>query len=328
MIASPATRTAAALAYLAEAAAAVAAVRTASDLGVLALLDAAPAHPAAVAEQLGLSPRGTGQLLQALEGLGVLTLTSAGYVPTMRGSARAAAAAHQWDALSETVRSGRGPHHADTAAGSEALYGDVVGYLSDLTGPLHDAAAKYLVAKGVPNRVLEVGSGAAPWSRALARQDEAIHVVALDLPQIIEVTRRHVCADGLDGQFTYLPGDAFTLELDHAAYDLVLVPNLCHLFDEDSNVTLFRRLGAALRPGGRLAVVDVLPGSTPDLARQVSLYALGLMIRTDAGAVHGEADYRAWMEAAGLVDVSRWDVAAVAPVALLTGSAPGVGRLG
>jgi ubiquinone/menaquinone biosynthesis C-methylase UbiE len=308
---------AAALAYLADAAAAVAAVRAASDLGVLALLEAVPAHPADVAEHLELSPRGTGQLLQALEGLGLLALTRDGYVPTVPRSARAAAAAHQWDALAETVRAGVGPHHVDTPAGSEALYGDVVGFLSDLTGPAADAASKRLVAQGFPGRVLEVGSGAAPWSRALARQDEDIHVTALDLPQIIEVTRRHVCADGLERQFSFLPGDAFAVELDPTAYDLVLMPNVCHLFDAETNRSLLGRLAATLRPGGRLAVIDVLPGETPELALQVSLYALGLMIRTDAGGVHSEADYRAWLEGAGLHSIERWDVTPEAPAAMV-----------
>jgi SAM-dependent methyltransferase len=309
---------AAALSYLADAAAAVAAVRAASDLGVLALLEAGPAQAVDVAERLDLSLRGTDQLLQALEGLGLLSLGREGYLPTVPRSARAAAAAHLWDALPNTVRTGVGPHHVDTVAGSEALYGDVVGFLSDLTGSVADAASKRLVAQDFPGRVLEVGSGAAPWSRALARQDEGIHVTALDLPQIIEVTRRHVSADGLERQFSFMPGDAFAVQLDHTAYDLVLVPNLCHLFDAETNRTLFRRLAATLRLGGRLVVIDVLPGETPELARQVSLYALGLMIRTDAGGVHSEADYRAWLEGAGLHGVERWDVTPEAPAAVVT----------
>jgi hypothetical protein len=99
------------LAYLAEAAAAVAAVRTASDLSVLAMLESAPAHPANVAEQLGLSPRGTGQLLETLATLGLLSSTPEGYAPSVARSAQAAAAAHIWDALPEMVRTARRRRH-------------------------------------------------------------------------------------------------------------------------------------------------------------------------------------------------------------------------
>jgi hypothetical protein len=111
------------------------------------------------------------------------------------------------------------------------------------------------------------------------------------------------------------------MDLDHAAYDLILLPNICHLFDAPANQALLRRLAPSLRPGGRMAIIDVLPAKTPGLARSVSLYALGLMIRTDTGGVHGEAEYRDWLEAACLGGVVRWDVTPEAPVAVVTGRA-------
>jgi hypothetical protein len=176
-------------------------VSSASDVGVFTMLESAPAHPADVAEQLALNPRGTSQLLEALALLGLLAVTSEGYVPTVTHSARAAAAAHMWDALPETVRTGTGPHHVNTTVGAEAMYQDVVGFLSDLTGPVAEAVAKHLVDEAVPADVLEVGSGAAPWSRAVARQAPSAHITALDLPSILPITRQQVEDDGLDRQF-------------------------------------------------------------------------------------------------------------------------------
>jgi SAM-dependent methyltransferase len=314
-------RATAALSYLSEAAAAVAAVRTASNLGVLDLLESEPAHTGHVAEQLRLSPRGTAHLLEALTGLELLAHGEHGYTPTLARSARCAVGALMWDALGETVRTGTGPHHVDTVAGSGAVYQDVVGFLGDLSGPLADAAAKHLLVETVPGHVLDVGAGAAPWSRALARQAPTARVTALDLPSILSVTRTHVHEDTLSGQFTYLAGDAFSVDLDRAAYDLILLPNVCHLFSSGANQALLGRLAPSLRSGGRIAVIDVLPGGTPELVRWVSLYALGLMVRTDAGGVYCEADYRAWLRAAGLGEITRWDVTPVFPVAVITGRA-------
>jgi ubiquinone/menaquinone biosynthesis C-methylase UbiE len=227
-----------------------------------------------------------------------------------------------WDALAGAVRTGTGHLHVDRAESAADFYGDTVAFISAMSDPFAVAVARRIGRLPGRRRVLEVGSGAAPWSRAIARLDPLVHVTALDLPPVLEVTRRHVVDDGLSTQYSYAPGNALTVELGPAAYDLVLVPNVCRLFDAATNVTLLARLALVVAPGGRLVVVDTLPGESPGLSRVVSLYALGLMIRTDLGGVHPEADYRRWFADVGLVDVTRWDVSPDHPLAVVLGRRP------
>jgi len=89
----------------------------------------------------------------------------------------------------------------------------------------------------------------------------------------------------LGDQFDYLDGDAFAVDLPAAAYDLAILANFCHLFGEPENRALLGRLVAALRPGGRLAIVDAVPNERFDSPRPVMLYALGLLLRTSRGEV-------------------------------------------
>jgi hypothetical protein len=72
----------------------------------------------------------------------------------------------------------------------------------------------------------------------------------------------------------------FTCSLPPAAYDVVLLANICHLFDEDRNRALLHRLRPTVRPGGLLAIIDVLTQADLAAQRWISLYAFFLRLRT------------------------------------------------
>jgi O-methyltransferase domain len=58
-------------------------------------------------------------------------------------------------------------------------------------------------------------------------------------------------------------------------YDLALIANICHLFGENANLQLLRRVADALRPAGRVAIVDILATERGDGPRPAVLYARG-----------------------------------------------------
>ncbi len=65
-----------------------------------------------------------------------------------------------------------------------------------------------------------------------------------------------------------------------------------------------------------------LPSGDPDERRLLALYALGLRLRTVAGAVYPLASYSAWAEEAGLGPVGAVPLSRTPPLALLTCTAP------
>jgi SAM-dependent methyltransferase len=166
-------------------------------------------------------------------------------------------------------------------------------------------AAQLLAGDGIaPRSVLDVGAGAAPWSLAITARASGCAVTALDLAPVLEVTRSAVSAAKREAQYRYVPGDMFDVELG-GPYDLVLLGNVCHLFSEERNRRLLRRLRSAVEPGGRLVIVDVLPATRPDLARRVALYELSLVLRTEYGAVYPFSSYAAWLRAAGFAEIEQ-----------------------
>ena len=96
----------------------------------------------------------------------------------------------------------------------------------------------------------------------------------------------------------------FAVDLGHRAFDVVILGNICHLFSPERTGELIGRVARALRPGGRMAIIDhLLPERLLEgdgAARSMALYALGLLLRTEGGEVHPEAAFVRWLERAGL----------------------------
>jgi ubiquinone/menaquinone biosynthesis C-methylase UbiE len=205
----------------------------------------------------------------------------------------------------------------DDRSGAEQLYPGTVSYLGAL---FRSAACGVAELLGPVERVLDVGAGAAPWSLAIVQRNPECRVTALDFDAVISTTRRSVAASGCSDRFTYLSGDIFEVVLPEKAYDLVVLGNVCHLFDGPTNLRLLRRLRPAIRSGGRIAIVDAMVSKDEDVARSVRLYAVGLLSRTSAGAVHSEDSYRDWLTTAGYESVEVSQVSQTPAVSVLTGT--------
>ena len=304
-----------------EAIAASATVRTAAELGVLSRLALGPVDAATLAREAGIAERGTRLLLAALAGIGLAEVTVTGeYGAAMTELGTIAPWLDHWSHLTEAVRTDRPAVRGDTPSGAEDLYPGTVDHLGVLFASAAEAVADQLAAPGLS--VLDVGAGAAPWSIALAARYADCRVTAVDLPGVIANTRRAVEAAGLERQFTYLPGDFFSVDLDRGRYDLVVAGNVCHLFDERSNRALLARLFAALRPGGCVAVLDELPTEVMDGPRTVVLYALGLLLRSGSGQVYPFSAYAGWLRDSGFEGIKRAEPDPSPLISLITARRP------
>jgi ubiquinone/menaquinone biosynthesis C-methylase UbiE len=287
-------------------------------LGLLDQLSSSPKDASELAQACATDPTMTALLLNTLADLGVVHRNrSGGYTTGLGGPALMLTVAHipGGAKLANVVRSGKPLARADTAEGASDFYPDLVGLLSVVFAQAARRAAQLLADCGV--EVLDVGAGAAPWSIALATQSPAVRVTALDLPAVVPTTRRAVEAADLGERFAYLPADMFTCALPPAAYDIVLLANICHLFDQERNCALLHRLRPTVRPGGLLAIIDVLTQSDLATQRWISLYALGLRLRTSQGTVHPLAAYKTWTSRAGFGPVQLEPLSAAPSLCLL-----------
>jgi len=310
------------LAYLGEAVAAAAVVQTAGRLGVLARLDGAPATTAELTDACEISERGARLLLGALAGLGLAEAVRGGaWRAALPDLAGLAGTAGMWAHLAEALREDRPLLRGDTPEGAAAFYPGAVSHLGAMLSAVAERAANLLPPTG---QVLDAAAGAAPWSLAVAARDPACLVTAVDLPAVVPATRRAVRSAGRERQFRFLAGDLYDVDLGRGVYDLAIAGNLCHLFNGDANRRLLGRLYDALAPGGRLAVMDVIPDEEPR-PRWVALYELGLFLRTASGRVHPLAAYLDWLHDAGFEPPEQHHLVDQAQAVLLLARRPAGG---
>jgi len=280
---------------------------TAVELDILPACDDG-ADAAAVAGATGTDPRATGMLLNALAAMGVLVKEDGRFRCT--GAARAlgrerAGMLHMahlwntWSGLTECVRTG-------SSAGSGPAGGQVENFIAAMHARARTIAvdAVRVVGHQGVRRLLDVGGGPATFAIAFAEADPDLRAEVLDLGPVLPIAERHIREAGLEGRVTVREGDLRSDSLGEG-HDLILLSAICHMLGEDENRDLLARCARALAPGGRVAIREFI--LDPDRAGPpgAALFALNMLVGTARGNTYTEAEYRSWMEHAGLGGISR-----------------------
>jgi SAM-dependent methyltransferase len=117
--------------------------------------------------------------------------------------------------------------------------------------PLADALAQTLDMQGV-DRLLDLGGGSGVVSLALLRRHADLSATVVDIANVCAAGREIAAENGMEERIAYHALDFGQEELP-SRFDKVLACNV-NPFD----VGMYRRIWAALKPGGRLVTVDQL----------------------------------------------------------------------
>lgn len=207
--------------------------------------------------------------------------------------------------LAETVRSG---HLQTSLQGTTEHDHPVWTKFARTMGPMmvpaaHGVAALVPLDPSRDTRVLDISSSHGIYGITLAKENPRAHLVALDWEAVLLVAEGNAVSAGLADRFSKIVGDAFTADLG-GDYDVVLVPNFLHHFSIADCTRFLRRLHAALRPGGKVVIVEFVPNDdrvSPPGAASFSLVMLG---STPDGDAYTFAEYSRMLADAGFHDVS------------------------
>jgi ubiquinone/menaquinone biosynthesis C-methylase UbiE len=218
----------------------------------------------------------------------------------------------QLDRLSDWVRAGGADVPACVLAPEHPMWVAFARVMAPEMAPAAQGVASIItqlcqnIGTPAPQKILDVAASHGMFGIAFATKDPTCRVVAQDYPKILETTRQNVHAQGLDDRYTFLPGDIRQVE-PGTDYDLVLLPNLIHYLDRDATVQLLKKLRTALKPGGRLAVVEFAPNDdrvTPTFGT----FALMLLATTPAGDAYTVNEIIAMCAEAGYQQPTAWEV--------------------
>jgi len=295
-------------------------VLTAFELGVFTALEERRMPSSAVAKALRADARGVDRLMNALCALGLLRKWGGRFSNTpvsgeflvrgkpgyLGGLAHTANLWHSWTTLTQAVARG------GTVLRRRARKGSRRKRTRGFIAAMHQRASiqagesvKLLDLSGV-HKTLDVGAGSGAYSMALVRAGADIRATVFDLPDVIALTRVYVRKAHLTRRFAFLAGD-FRKDDFGKGYDLILLSAIIHMNSPADNKRLFRKCAKALNPAGRLVVQDYIMDDSRTRPEAGALFALNMLVGTQAGDTFTEREVRGWMKAVGLSKIRRLD---------------------
>jgi SAM-dependent methyltransferase len=149
--------------------------------------------------------------------------------------------------------------------------------------------------------VLDVGGGFGHYARALCRVNTGVEVTVLDTPHVVALAEAERPQSGLEHRVHFVAGDYLSSDYG-SGFDLALFASVLHQEVAANAEEMIRRAAGALGPGGRVAVLDFCIDEDQHGPVLGALFAINMR---SFGDTHTEPAVRGFMEAAGLVDVTR-----------------------
>ncbi|GAB3483486.1 methyltransferase [Nocardiopsis coralliicola] len=207
-----------------------------------------------------------------------------------------------WGAATEAVRTGgsRVP---------EALGGPLFDYFSanpdegalfsaamtDLTLSIGTDAAAAIDTAGTETAV-DVGGANGAFLHELLAHNPALSGTVLETPAAAPGAAEAARAAGLGDRVAAVGGDFFD---EVPAADLYLLKFILHDWDDEQGVQILRNCRRAMKPGGRVCIVEITVGGTEDPGLGAALMDLNMLMVT-AGRERSLAEYDTLLEKAGL----------------------------
>lgn len=160
--------------------------------------------------------------------------------------------------------------------------------------------AAYVTKKAMqPHKVLDVAAGHGLFGIEVAKVVIDTLVTAIDWANVLEVAKKNADSAGLSHRYKTKSGNAFDIAWGDN-YDLVLLPNILHHFDQDECVRLLSKVKDSLSIDGSVFVIDIMPNPDRVSPPEQAAFAFLMLATTPKGDAYTCDEYGMMAETAGL----------------------------
>jgi ubiquinone/menaquinone biosynthesis C-methylase UbiE len=302
-----------------------AALKTAIELDVFTAIGEGAQTVAAIASRCDASERGVRILCDYLSTIELLTKSGAGYQLTQvaaaflstRSPAYLGTTARfllrpelktNFENLTEAVRRGGVPPSADNSVSDDnPVWVEFARSMGPMMVPAAEAIADLVAGSSGSLRVLDIAAGHGLFGIAIAQRNPHAEITAVDWRPVLAVAHGHAREVNVADRHHLLAGNAFTVEYPDN-FDVALVTNFLHHFDQATCIGLLRKVHAALRPGGRVVVLEFVPNADRVSPPVPARFALAMLAATPSGDAYTFAELRQQLETAGFTNVSEYSL--------------------
>jgi predicted O-methyltransferase YrrM len=156
---------------------------------------------------------------------------------------------------------------------------------------------------GGSRRLLDVGGGSGVYSIALVERFGGLAATVLESPPVDAIARRTIRAAGRGDRIDVVAADMFA-DAWPAGHDVHLFSNVLHDWDEADCRRLLAASAAALAPGGRILVHDMLLDDDKGGPLPAAEYSV-LLSTVTQGRLYSAAEIGGWLADLGFGIVAR-----------------------
>jgi SAM-dependent methyltransferase len=319
-------------------------IHAAIENGVFDALDRSPMTAKELAKETGASERGVSAIAGALVGFELLAKQADGRYRLAPDTAaflvKGKPGFHgdlfehfrsdiipNWLTLSEITLSGSPKKGVDQPETGVAFFEGLVDALFPLNYPAAQALARSLEYgrssegnSGEGNSqdevtVLDLAAGSGVWGIAQAQASPRVRVTAVDFEPVLAVTRRTAERFGLTERFRFQTGNLRTAELG-TGYSVALLGHILHSEGVAQSRALLKRVFAALRPGGTIAIAEFLVNAERTGPPQGLIFAVNMLVHTTEGDTYSFEEIGDWLKSEGFENIRMLEVPASSPLIL------------
>lgn len=291
------------------------AMRAALNLGIFTAIGEGNTTPAAIAKRVNASERGTRILCDFLAIHGFLTKSDSTYglapdaaffldgrSPAYLGSITEFLTTDQHvqshRILGDAVRKGGSAMPETPFEPNDprwVLFAQVMMPLMYMPAQM---MAQELSKAGPIHKVLDIAAGHGIFGISMAQQAPEAHIYGADWPKVLEIAQQNAAKMGVADRYHTIPGSAFETDFG-TGFDLVLIPNFLHHFDIPTCTGFLRKVHAALKPGGRVAILEFVPNPDRISPPTAAAFSLMMLASTPAGDAYTYSELESMCKDAG-----------------------------
>ncbi len=227
----------------------------------------------------------------------VSVLTAAGGRTVLAMTQHDANCMRRWAQLARVARTGRPARRVPSVRGARGDAASFIGGMHDLNSRRAPVIVRDL--QPLPfTHLLDVGGASGTWTIAFLKANPSATATIFDLPHVIPMTRRRLAGTRWRRRVRLVAGDFGRDELPEGA-DLAWVSAIIHQNSRPQNRELFRKVNRALKPGGRIAIRDVVMRQSRTAPLSGALFAVNMLVGTRGGGTFTLGEIRSDLLQAG-----------------------------